>query len=276
MRKDMHKVLTEDPRRGGEKFGKHRNCKGNDVFDDEFSGGKESMMKVRRVAGGGRKSFGDHLSPLKRFLTSRVGKKWDDVYSEICKTHDKRSWMHYHLHIHVLRDFVERDTVMHEGKVCVRLHWAGYRPVEETYVDLYVHPETGILCKTNHKKRVVGYGSAAYREKRAYEETKVFRVHDKNHHLYLEDGVWYVYTLAVTPPPRLVYECPMAVGYENWRGMTRDERAKIGHPTWVNDYVCVKPKAARDMSPYGMHYSSRQTAGRKILRHHGLVGSSVT
>lgn len=138
MRKDMHKVLTEDPRRGGEKFGKHRNCKGNDVFDDE-----------------------------------------------------------------------------------------------------------------------------------------VFRVHDKNHHLYLEDGVWYVYTLAVTPPARLVYERPMAVGYENWRAMTGDERAKIGHPTWVNDYAYVKPKG-RDMSPHGMHYSSRQTAGRKILRQHGLVGSSVT
>lgn len=276
MRKDMHKVLTEDPRKGGFKFGEYRNCKKNAVFDDEFSGGKESMMKVRRNAAGERKSFGDHLSPVERFIHSRVGQKWDDVYSEICKTYDKRSWMNYHLHIHVLRDFVELNAVMHEGKVCVLNRWDGYAPIEESYRrgDVYVHPETGVLCKIQRKKSTYW---ADIKANRAREKSEIFREHDRDHHLFLEDGVWYVYKLVDTPAPRLVYEKPLNMLYATWRALTDKERAKEGNATWVTDWGDVAtPKAGNAFCPRGRHYATKQTASRKILRQHGLVGSTVT
>lgn len=79
MKRDMSKIITEDGRTGGGNFGDFRNCKGNAFFDDEFSGGKESMMKVRRRAMGERKSQGDNLSALKRYIQRKVGYRWKKV-----------------------------------------------------------------------------------------------------------------------------------------------------------------------------------------------------
>lgn len=52
------------------------------------------------------KSFADRISPLKRFLISKVGKPWNDVWKEICQNNDNssvpgfnRGW---HLRHHVL------------------------------------------------------------------------------------------------------------------------------------------------------------------------------
>lgn len=43
----------------------------------------------------------DRLSPLWKFLESNVGRKWDDVYSEICRVNDRRSLLGNHLLDHV-------------------------------------------------------------------------------------------------------------------------------------------------------------------------------
>ena len=67
MREDFHRVLTTDPRRGSRlRFTEVRRSKNNATFDEEFSGGKESMKTQRRRTFQQRKTFGDHIQPLRR------------------------------------------------------------------------------------------------------------------------------------------------------------------------------------------------------------------
>ena len=78
------------------------------------------------------------------FLTSRVGRPWDDVYAEICSRFDKRSmmgekvrenfnasrrWSDVELNCYIGRDGNVRDVLNR----CI-------------IYGFYVHPETGILC----------------------------------------------------------------------------------------------------------------------------------
>ena len=48
-----------------------------------------------------RKSQGDRLAPLYKFLESRCGRPWNDVYSEICLAADPRGIRGFHLRQHV-------------------------------------------------------------------------------------------------------------------------------------------------------------------------------
>ncbi len=50
----------------------------------------------------GTKHFGDHLGPLKRLLTSREGRPWDEVWSELCRALDRRGYLQQHVFQHVL------------------------------------------------------------------------------------------------------------------------------------------------------------------------------
>ncbi|MUG94548.1 hypothetical protein F7734_20075 [Scytonema sp. UIC 10036] len=91
------------------------------------------------------KSFSDHLGPLYRWLRSKVGKPWNEVYGELCLRLDITTLSGQHILFHVW-DYVERDVILIDeipykkskqsqplGKYSWRQH-------------LYVHPDTRILC----------------------------------------------------------------------------------------------------------------------------------
>jgi hypothetical protein len=89
MRPDLHKVLTEQARRGSES----RNLKTRIRFKDYDDSGEDrySLPKRGKMLMGNRdlgphdesKDFTDKLGPLKRWVASQVGRNWDKVYSEI-------------------------------------------------------------------------------------------------------------------------------------------------------------------------------------------------
>lgn len=289
MRKDFNRVLTEDPRYGSnKKFREYRNAKGNAVFDEEFSGGKESMMMRRRIAKGERKSFGDHLSPLRGWVAKQVGKKWDDVYSEVCALFDRRSFIKAHVHQHLLRDFVELNTKYIDGKVCTLSRWNGWREIGSSkYDEFYVHPVTGILCTAREDKEA---GHAAKAEAaRAAELAEVFRVHNRNTHLYFENGQWWLYFLTDIPQPYWEYRCPSwwtNAERERWKTMTLTEREREGQLLFVRPaFNPIRPPAvaapygsrawfARSMCPENRYYCAKRVASRKILKGHGLAGTA--
>lgn len=76
MRKDMSQVLTERSRLGGTRSRKQKDSK-----DDRAMLKKQSMRKAHTD----RKSLNENLNPLKGFLKSRVGQRWDRIHSEISK-----------------------------------------------------------------------------------------------------------------------------------------------------------------------------------------------
>ena len=276
MRSDFNRVLTEDPRRGSDwKFRQYRRAKGNATFDDQFSGGKESMMAARRRAGGRRKSFGDLLGPLKGWVRQQVGRKWDDVYSEVCALFDRRRVIHDHVHQHLFNDFVEIDTRLIDDKVCVYGgHFFGWIDVdvdEYRRHTFYVHPTTGILC-SSYKENAPGAKEAAEAAIHA-KQTKHFREHDVNTHLFFEDGRWMVYTMRDIPALVSEFRCPPHIHYSDWNKMIAVDRARDGIIVRVRP--AYKPlRKSNWWLPRTKYYETRHTCGRAILKQHGLLGTA--
>ena len=73
MREDMAKVIVERPRRGGDRSRRGR------IGNFELLPAKEGMR--RRWTD--HKDLNENLAPLRRFLMSCVGRRWDAVYAEL-------------------------------------------------------------------------------------------------------------------------------------------------------------------------------------------------
>lgn len=51
------------------------------------------------------REFADKLHPILRWLDKQVGRRWDDVYSEICKKFDRRTLFGRHIIDHIISEF---------------------------------------------------------------------------------------------------------------------------------------------------------------------------
>ena len=153
----MSKVLVERARQGGKyarvrKYPKHK-------LEDAPT--KESM-KFRYK--GDRKSLNENLSPLKKFLNSKVGKHWDKVWSEICENLKLTSAVQKHVRDHV-KDFVYQNVfTLKSGKVNRVYHLNTYyrsSSLELRKDQLYVDPTNGVLkrYRYNEFKYRRGYSS---------------------------------------------------------------------------------------------------------------------
>ena len=132
MRKDFKKVLCEEPRSKGWGNRKALNKAKGSVrkyqkatkgdYEDWSLPNKESMFGKR---GRGDKMFGEHLGPLVRFLRKSVGRRWDDVYSEIREVCPNDNAVNAHIYVH-LWGYVSRYTELVDGKLYSFSEW-GYR-----------------------------------------------------------------------------------------------------------------------------------------------------
>ncbi|BDA67989.1 hypothetical protein RIVM261_025040 [Rivularia sp. IAM M-261] len=91
------------------------------------------------------KYFSDNLSPLERWLKSKVGQPWDSTYSELCQKVETKTLAGQHLISH-LWQMVERHVIFIDGLPYSRQNLYHAYPLGKWKDALYVHPETGILC----------------------------------------------------------------------------------------------------------------------------------
>lgn len=190
MRSDFDKVIIERPRRGGD-GGKSipskkykKNWEKYKYDDYEGSPRKES---ISRPYGWERKEFNDHLSPLYRYLHKQVGKKWDDVWSEICKNFPLTSLTADHF-----RDHVKMAVATHVLMINNKPHTVDYTvfPLDNRF---YVHPDTGILCfqpkSESWQKRENRVNSQKPVEKFLDVKNKMGVDYEAEYHLI--NGLWY-------------------------------------------------------------------------------------
>lgn len=141
------------------------------------------------------KWLSDHLGPLRRFLRSHVGQPWNEVYSQICQQIDTSTMLGKHLLSHLWSD-VELHVELIEGVLYGKSRWGGSRYVLGCYRDqLYVHPETGILClirPLDHKTQ----------ERESRQDILIL---DVDRHYRKIDEIWYLITFADFPPPPTQY-----------------------------------------------------------------------
>jgi hypothetical protein len=145
MRSDLARCTTEQPRAGRGLAKASKRKYGGRVrivhdsehdYENEWGGFKSSAPSRHKEP----KSFTDSLGALRGNLRKAVGRRWDEIYSEFCRHHDRRGLAGYHLWTHLM-DEVKIRTFMQNGKVYEFSGYPGPRPVN----GFYVHPKTGIL-----------------------------------------------------------------------------------------------------------------------------------
>lgn len=136
MRADMSKVIVERPRLG------RSWAKANQ--GDRFPRNIEDAPMRAPKCPDKTKHLNENLSPLKRFLRSQVGRRWNDVYSEISTNLRSSSAVQQHVRDH-LRDFVAIHVEFHDGVPFSLPDGRGWYHGVVRY--FYVCPTTGRLCE---------------------------------------------------------------------------------------------------------------------------------
>lgn len=150
MRKDINKVLCErERRRSKDKFHNYRSTLKQEFLRDP-EGASGGLLTKGKIYGYDRKDFNENLNPLKGFLRKSVGRPWDDIYSELSQSLDRRSVINQHVFDHLMQ-YVAVNTMEKDGKLYVLSKYSGTVPIENSYHDYYVHPVTRILVKVGGK-----------------------------------------------------------------------------------------------------------------------------
>jgi hypothetical protein len=198
MREDMFKVIVERPRWGSRwiaspKLDRDRDRDGGGV------GLRRHAMEQARLY----KGFNENLAPLARFLRARCGRRWDQVYAEICANLDTGSTVKMHVRQH-LDDLVHRrisygrdGELLNDGWL---LEQGSRRSVRD---DLYVDPDDGILKDALTFWAARGMAVPPRRSYRApaVPAVKDLRRIDDTHALWWRHGCWFL--VAFDSPPHL-------------------------------------------------------------------------
>jgi len=150
MRSDMHKVIVERPRmlRSAWKNKKTARRLNADECAQALRGAEDYDSGPARASSARyEKELNENLAPLRRYLARQVGRPWDKVYSEICKTIDTRSAIGLHVLQHV-EDFIAVKTKIENGVVYQWSRWPWSCPR-----DLYVHPVSGLIRRVQRRKQ---------------------------------------------------------------------------------------------------------------------------
>lgn len=160
MRSDLNKVVTERPRRGGGGPSQPKGYRKNTDLSEDAPKREKIRRKWIEDWNEG-KEFSDVLGPLNRWLHSKIGCNWDDIYSEISTTLKKTSKTMLHIYTHIFQ-FVETKVRIIDG---VAYHHNWDFPIKSygNYYNFYVHPETNVLCLApkNKKKKWKNKGPQA-------------------------------------------------------------------------------------------------------------------
>lgn len=171
MRNDMHKVIAEPGRRGGHDYVKTR------VAIDAADDSEPNREPMRRRGKFDRRSRCQNTNPLRRYLASKVGQPWNDVFSDICANNDLRNYVQGEVREHITW-MVHTNVEVIEGEPIAT---DGYR----IWRDFWVHPETGVLMSVPKGKRYRWRGWKTDHEQVAIDAlTKYVKV----------DGIWYKVT----------------------------------------------------------------------------------
>ncbi len=207
MRKDMFKVIVEKERWNSQgKFDNKTSRRylkqfkpnsGNKEDRDDWEEDEKLSHLPKKITGSkpqgwNCKSLNENLNPLKKFINSRVGQKWDDVWSEICQEINSNSTVQKHVLDHA-KDFVETGCYYDsQGRVWTNTTSGPMLVSPVTYYKYsskhYAEPETGILRKV----KII--------DTKAKKEKPIERVDiGNNQQLHKLEGIWYCVNLKPFP-----------------------------------------------------------------------------
>lgn len=175
---------------------------------------------------------------LTRFLGSYVGKPWRQAHAVLSDRYDRRTDVGQAVWQHIDREVDEHAFIGADG--AVYLHGIGYH-------DFYVHPTTGILCKTLRKWYRHGYRPPVNPNEKKLDDDRL---------LLREEGIWFLYTYRMADEGRTT----------RVRHMNPDPALrKTEFWVWVDVIEWVKVR----------HLLTKHQLNHKELRHYGLVNTPI-
>jgi hypothetical protein len=177
---------VERPRRGGDRSRRGR------ISDIEFLPAKEGMR--RRWTD--HKSLNENLAPLRRFLASRVGRRWDAVYAEINEHLAVRNAVQQHVRTHI-GWFVALQLEVAPDGTFYDHGWRGAN-WHDGY-DLYVDPRDGILKRSRSDKAYRREAQQRHQRRSAQRAKAEQIVLGPLRELQRLNGVWYEIEFARVP-----------------------------------------------------------------------------
>ena len=198
MREDMFKVIVERPR-----VGRSWASKSKLRYDKCEERSRVSGHRLVMESNGKTKHLNENLAPLKRYLHKQIGRRWNDVFSEICACLDTGSTVKMHVREH-LDDFVLRKVKREaDGTLWTAGRWGDPESVVKSWTELYVDPDDGTIKETRKlclKLGVPFAGSrASYNKWRGpKKELPLKKLSATTWHMQLK-GIWYFIELSAEP-----------------------------------------------------------------------------
>ena len=249
----MSKVIVERPRRPGYDTSTKRRGR---TVDPDLMVSKEGM-RAPHVRHWGGKELNENLAPLRRFIRSRVGQLWNDVYSEISQHLSVTNAVQQHVRDH-LEDFVCVRTSMVNGEVWCNGRWGRHRPLNEVWTEFYVDPRDGVLRINQQRVTWDQRYRKAEAARKADAAAKIHTGKDGTEYRNV-DGIWYEVVWDQVPPPYITRRIDARTG----------EVTKHSYNTGKTDVFTSKHHTV----PGEFYRSGRRQISREELRKNGLANT---
>ena len=107
MRDDISKILVTTPRIGSWRKNDEVLYRRRERITEDYDGPTRCSMRPKNPRGRWteRKMLNEYLNPLERYIAKQVGRRWDDVYSDICRNNSRGSAVGEHIFQHLF-DYV--------------------------------------------------------------------------------------------------------------------------------------------------------------------------
>ena len=198
MRADMFKIIVERPRWGAGHAPSVKLKRDKNV-DRKFVGHKRHALEEAAYV----KSLSENLAPLRRYLQKQRGRRWDDVFSEICQRLDTASTVKMHVRDHIADLIIVQISVDHDGKWLGQHRWHGASEPNRWWPDLYVDPFDGIIKETRSLcAQINGVSESCRRDPLCVSEAGPFDDFQRlttDSFLLRRKGLWFLGTLVGDP-----------------------------------------------------------------------------
>lgn len=222
MREDMCHVIVERPRWGhsasNETVAHERTWALRADCPKTLELPKTGPMRPRK---GTPKRLNENLAPLRRFLAKQVGRRWDDVYSELRARIAPSSTVQMHIQQHVY-DTICPNVELVDGRVYEVPHRWHRRPLYADRDTLYVDPRTGVLRRPKERAPVTPVPPPPRRGPAG------------TNTVYVElDGSWFVASLRPLRCPPEFGEFDVVLRTRTSLGNAAERRRLYGDEKWV-------------------------------------------
>ena len=152
MRSDFHHAVGEPTKHGRAKTPNPARMAKRIVLDenlDPVDSITTQKLSLRHGLGYNRGHSWIRLGLVDKFLSHRVGRHWNEVYSELCQHLSTDSPVQYRIRSAVLYNVAVKTCRGADGRV---YEGDSYHTCDSK-IDFYVEPETGLLRQGTHPRR---------------------------------------------------------------------------------------------------------------------------